>query len=91
LDRELKTNNNFFVNQRRTDKQWSKEKYENINNDRSTKYYINNDLSTKHYINNDRSTKHYINNDRSTKYYINNDRSTNTTYTMTGPQTLQKQ
>jgi len=40
MDRKLKTNNNLFVNQRRTDKQWAKEKYENINNDRSTTHYI---------------------------------------------------
>ena len=33
LDRKLKMNENLFVNQRRTDKQWTKTKCENINND----------------------------------------------------------
>ena len=41
-------NDNVFVNQRRTDKQWTKTKCENINNDGQYKHYrLGNTDSTK--------------------------------------------
>ena len=48
MDRKLEMNENVFVNQRRTDKQWTKTKCENINNDGQYKHYrLSNTDSTK--------------------------------------------
>ena len=48
MDRKLEMNENVFVNQRRTDKQWTKTKCENINNDGQYEHYrLSNTDSTK--------------------------------------------